>query len=593
MTILASDKVEFGALADGAETRMAVDGLVRRAWEARFSDPREALRLAERARSLAEWAGYPSGLAYALRARGACRAELLENDAALADLQAAVRAFEEVGDAAGKAGALSRIGNVHRHRGDCPAALAPLLEALRLQREVGDREGESDTLNFLGNVYFELDDLARALEHYRDSRRLKEALADARGLSQVLNNLGNIHGRLGEYAESLDHFRRALALMRELGDRDEIVPLLNIGASHENLDELDEALECFRTALGQARRSGDPRAECIALTNLGNVFRKRGDLPQSLACFEEALEVSRSAEQRHVENETLLRLGETLAGAGDDARARVYLDAALELAERTGARARVYEVHRVLAELHERRGDAAGALRHVKLHHEVKDEVFGAAAERRIQTLLVQAEVERTEREAGLLRTRNDELTAVNRALREAQDQLRLQAAELERLAREDAVTGLCNRRELDARLALEWERARRFGRELTVAMADLDHFKAVNDRFSHAVGDRVLREVAAIFRRGTRQVDVVGRYGGEELVLLLVETPPSKAARLAEKLRAAVEAHDWEAIAPGLKVTVSLGLCGDRALGTPEALLAAADAKLYEAKRAGRNQVR
>ncbi|MFL5383519.1 MAG: diguanylate cyclase [Longimicrobiaceae bacterium] len=86
--------------------------------------------------------------------------------------------------------------------------------------------------------------------------------------------------------------------------------------------------------------------------------------------------------------------------------------------------------------------------------------------------------------------------------------------------------------------------------------------------------------------------MDVAGRWGGEEFVLLLVETPPERAAGLCEKLRAAVEAHDWSALAPGLAVTLSLGVAGNGEAADPAALLAAADARLYQAKRAGRNRV-
>jgi diguanylate cyclase (GGDEF)-like protein len=206
---------------------------------------------------------------------------------------------------------------------------------------------------------------------------------------------------------------------------------------------------------------------------------------------------------------------------------------------------------------------------------------------------VVRAEVQQTQREAEILRERNEALTRADEEKARLLDQLREQAAELERQTREDPLTGVSNRRHLDAHLAAEWERAVRFGRPLTVAMTDVDHFKAVNDRFSHAVGDEVLRTVARILRESTRGVDGVARYGGEEFCLVLVETRADEGARLCDRLRERIAAYDWASIRPGLSVTVSIGVAGlHEGADAPDALLAAADMRLYAAKHAGRNRV-
>ncbi|MEO8102473.1 MAG: two-component regulator propeller domain-containing protein, partial [Betaproteobacteria bacterium] len=136
---------------------------------------------------------------------------------------------------------------------------------------------------------------------------------------------------------------------------------------------------------------------------------------------------------------------------------------------------------------------------------------------------------------------------------------LLLQVAEAakayERLSKEDSLTGLGNRRELDHILAHEFERAVRNGRPLSVALADLDFFKKVNDLHSHAVGDDVLRQVAQLLRDGCRSIDMVGRYGGEEFVLVLPEADRDMAYQICERLRVAIERFDWAGKKPGLKV--------------------------------------
>ena len=203
------------------------------------------------------------------------------------------------------------------------------------------------------------------------------------------------------------------------------------------------------------------------------------------------------------------------------------------------------------------------------------------------------------ELEAEIYRLKNVELANAYQELHIANEekselvaQLRKQAEVLERQTREDSLTGLHNRRYLDDQITQEFSRARRFQRDLTVVMADIDNLKSINDQFSNQIGDEVIKTVARILRDSCRMIDLVTRFGGEEYVLLLIETPVHKARMLCEKIRSTIEQYDWSAIDPQLHVTISMGLTDDLTLVDPQAMLSDADAKLYEAKRAGRNQI-
>jgi diguanylate cyclase (GGDEF)-like protein len=163
---------------------------------------------------------------------------------------------------------------------------------------------------------------------------------------------------------------------------------------------------------------------------------------------------------------------------------------------------------------------------------------------------------------------------------------------QLERQTSEDALTGLANRRRLDQRLADEFALALRHGRPLAVAMADLDHFKSVNDRHSHAVGDAALRAAAKLLSANVRHTDLVARFGGEEFVILLVETDATAAMRVCEKLRRAIALQSYCAIHPALSLTMSIGVTADTSVASHDRMLAAADRNLYAAKAAGRDRV-
>lgn len=163
---------------------------------------------------------------------------------------------------------------------------------------------------------------------------------------------------------------------------------------------------------------------------------------------------------------------------------------------------------------------------------------------------------------------------------------------ELARLARRDALTGLANRRALDDALAREVARAGRDAAPLAALLVDLDRFKRVNDLHGHAAGDAVLREVAARAAAALRAGDLLARMGGEELAALLPGADLAAAAEVGERVRARVAAEPVRAAGAPLAVTVSVG-CAALAPGEDgAALLARADAKLYEAKRAGRDRV-
>jgi diguanylate cyclase (GGDEF)-like protein len=166
--------------------------------------------------------------------------------------------------------------------------------------------------------------------------------------------------------------------------------------------------------------------------------------------------------------------------------------------------------------------------------------------------------------------------------------------AELQNASRYDALTGLLNRRAFDEALAAEVQRSRRLGETFSVLMLDADHFKEINDRDGHAAGDRALQHLGTLLAAHMRDIDRVGRYGGEEFVVLLPGTSEADAAVTAERLREKVQALPPRWQERPLPLTISIGVAQWRAAGDDvAAVMARADAALYRAKEAGRNCVR
>jgi diguanylate cyclase (GGDEF)-like protein len=187
---------------------------------------------------------------------------------------------------------------------------------------------------------------------------------------------------------------------------------------------------------------------------------------------------------------------------------------------------------------------------------------------------------------------RTEELERANAEKERLITMLRERSLKLERETQEDVLTGVANRRHFLQRLAAEIDVALAVGQPLSIAIADLDHFKVVNDALGHPVGDQALRESAALMRRNCRVSDLVARIGGEEFALVLPAMSRDDAIAFCETLRAQLAAHDWRAIHPELGITVSIGVAQWDGTAELDELINAADSQLYRAKRAGRNQV-
>jgi diguanylate cyclase (GGDEF)-like protein len=188
--------------------------------------------------------------------------------------------------------------------------------------------------------------------------------------------------------------------------------------------------------------------------------------------------------------------------------------------------------------------------------------------------------------------TSRDEVGFLADAFNRMSETIQAQSEQLRELSIRDETTGLHNRRYFNAHAAVAFAQAERYHRPFAVAIGDVDHFKRINDTCSHAVGDEVLRHVARLLAGSTRESDIVARYGGEEFVVAFAETSMPEAVATCERIRGSIERYDWQSVHPGLRVTITIGVDGHVGRGSIEAMLAAADARLYEGKKAGRNRV-
>ena len=569
------------------------------AWELRRTDTRRSLALGEEALRTAQTVSYERGQAYSQLVLGYSAMRFADFQAALDKLRAALEYFEHAEDKEGSCRALNTLGIVHGQSGNYADALKTFSILQRLCAELGERKAMADALNNTGGAYFHLGDYANALDHHVRALEAFRSLADQEGEVQTLTNIGMVYFERGRYEEALGALTQAQS--KDAADAYAQALLLNhLGRTYLQLGHFERSLSYNEESFALMNTLGDHLGASYVQDDFAAIYLKLAQPERAERCLLGSLEVKRSAGDTKGEAETCLQLGRLYLHMGRLEPALNTLHEGLASAQRSGAKVEVQKAHRALADAYKKNRQLHEACLHFELHETLSQEVFNRASDLRLQALRVHYEVEQAEREKELYRLKNVELARAVEALRELtaslqsanDDKLRL-VETLEKQSREDALTGLHNRRYADKQLAQAFSQAQRHGRALSVALCDIDHFKRVNDTFSHQMGDEVLREVARLLQASIRQGDTVARYGGEEFLLLLPETSAPGALRIVERILEEVANHAWHALHPGLTVTMSAGISDDLSVQTYAKLISRADAKLYEAKRGGRNRAR
>lgn len=567
------------------------------AWRLRLNAPRAAAAKAEEA-----LAGElpPVGRVVALAALATSRLALDEPAAAL-EAAGAVRALcaQAAGTGPGRVGEAETEACLAGLRaafllGDAAAALDWGGEALALAQRHGLPRLAARAHNDLAAVYGSRGLLDVAVKYLDAGIALLEAAGEAVA-PPLLNNLGNVYLDLGRHDEALGCFARSRKSFLLEGDRfGAAIARSNEGRCLARLARHDEATAALREALAWFTTLDNERYRAATLAKLAEVRSGAGDAEGAEALFSEAL--AGAAEGRDsFEPDIRASHGEFLIGAARFAEALAELESAAAAYRVAGNAVAATGTMRSAA------AALAGLGRHAEAYGRLEAYVAERArdeAERSSQALALLV----TQLELGLGETHEVNVVA-RRAVVEANRRLREQATRLEALSSTDDLTGLRNRRYLRERL--EEAVAREDSDDVAVVLLDVDHFKAVNDAYSHVVGDEVLAQVAALLRGAFRSTDVLARWGGEEFMVLAPGSGKAAAAAAADRARRLVAGHDWAACAPGLRVTLSAGVAALSELGSGgpgdagDAAVAArvselvklVDRRLYAAKRAGRDR--
>lgn len=539
-------------LEEATDLRQRVDLLNTLAAELSFSDPAQAIEFAQQACQLAggeqETPLYPAGLA----------------------------------------SGLFHLARAHNQRGEYVESLSCLVQAQPYYESLNDENGLMWLFNELGRLHYFLSDYPNALSFYYRTLELAEKLGNTNRQAASFHNIGLIHSSLGNHEQALEILHQGLEIATNSGDKwVEGFLLGSLAEVSYHLQRFDQALKYGLRSLELARINGTPTLIDGTLLAISWTYFELGQFDQAKACLQEVIQTAAQSGDRRGLSEALRALGEQANRRHLPNEALPSLEQALTLAISLGEKALQANCHRALAKSYSQLGQYQPAFEHYQAYHELDKEIFNEKSDLRLKILEVKYQLKTARQEAEIYRLRNEMLE------REVADQHRIQQA-LQHLADHDGLTGLLNRRAFFDRGEKILQSKRKTQFPLALLMLDLDHFKSVNDRYGHDMGDKLLQAIGMWLSSNLREVDLLCRYGGEEFAILMTGSAAAEAEKVAWRLCQTLEAQVFRIGDISLRITTSIGVSvTEQKVDSIDTLIHFADVALYQAKQAGRNCVR
>ena len=484
-------------------------------------------------------------------------------------------------------------------------ALPEALDILAEARRVGDPRALAMAHHTLAMCFHMVDCVSEALEYAHQSLDLLPGgwrpLRRGKGPQRARHPFSD----LGDPAKAQPLFQQAHDVFVECDDPSGAGVMLTNAAKmqHESGDPAAAEATCLR-ALESFEKAGMPLDAMIAMHVYGQVLAALDQRELAARWLKRAKTHNRGPDGSIVNptyeiTRLLIEARAVHNPRGDMEAARASLDRRPGSPTNRANPGWVPEARSALAEVLRGLGDLAGAYDNVVRSRLLTQEFARESQDRRVRALRVQFEVAQAEREAQLYREQAQVQSEIIADLERTREELADRMTDLQRLnaetahlSRTDPLTGMPNRRHMDEAIAQLCRASSRYGTPLALALFDVDRFKGINDEYGHEVGDHVLVALTQLVLRHQRDSDLPARLGGDEFMVIMPGVTGSMAMLACRRLLAAIRGHPWEALAPGLAVTITIGVIDGTGEANPAKLLRLADEALYRGKQAGRDVV-
>jgi diguanylate cyclase (GGDEF)-like protein len=447
-----------------------------------------------------------------------------------------------------------------------PGEALPLgIKAKQIAEQIGDKYLIGTIQSILGRIYWHIDDFPTSMDHYLSALKLIQTENHPDLEISLINGLGLVQYGLENFEEALGYFKTCLVRAADDDLNGRAYANNNVAYVLHMLGRDQEALEYGLAGLVLFNQLGTTMGKMETLHTLGAIYFASGDYDQAMVYLSEGIEIARQASCQLIESNYILEISRIHQRRGMAAQAETELLQALEIAEAINSLTNISLIQERLVEIYKQKQDYRLAFEHLEKYFDTYKKLFNDKSDRRVKNLEILHQVEITRKQADLYRE----------------------------LAGTDFLTNLINRRRFFEIAETAFGRLDIGRGEITIMMLDIDFFKAVNDIHGHKIGDEVLTLVAGRIKKSLRPWDYAGRYGGEEFIVLITDTPPVYCCQIAERIRLAVAQEDFQIGQVAVKVTISVGLAssGSNSTLSLPATINCADRAMYQAKQQGRNR--
>ena len=510
------------------------------------------------------------------------------------------------------------------------------LEALAYQKKLAKPGPSAPLLYQAGLASFFLADYQKALPYALESLSQAEKARAAGQTGLSFHLLGAIHRELNRLPEALEYFRRALDIAVQENDQSQIcLGLKEIGHVLAIQKNFREALAFESKALKAARQTNDPDKIADVLYNFGFTTLEMNRPEEALPLLRESLERDKTSDRAREIMATVSRLASADTKKKNYRQALRLLMDYLPLAEKAKLHPEMLDFYLQLSDIYVRLGGPEISIGYLQKAYDLRDKMHEEEKARLIREIQASYETDKRQKENDILKRElrikalalnqkglevsfllalsalvllmalilynryrfrlkaHQGMEQANRQIQEKQVQLAKANQRLDEMTREDPLTSLANRRELLDRFEQEKIRFLRNGRAFALIMADIDDFKMFNDTYGHNYGDDILKTLASLLRSMIRSQDTVGRWGGDEFLILLPETDLNGAEVVAHKIRSHISRTIFHCREKNLKLQLSLGVSVYKKGMEFDDCLKNADLAMFRRKRKGKTVLR